>query len=544
VSGPPEPSGSGLAAHGEAGSFHFHPSARSARAIAALARAQEGEVDGGDETLRVLSIRRSVPFAPQNREDESLRSQANSAKLENTSPMRALVLLLLVVVSFLLVVKFYPASSIEGAETSSTPAPSEELAEEAAATPVGFLDPGIRPAADTGPSAAPRVEPEPEPPVSRPEPEPETAPVPAPSDEIPAWLANVEPPAPRDEGEVRIAAALVHGELADVRRAIREATSFPAARGLLAESFALAAVDAREALRVAAEIDESAVTGREKALLQAALGGDPIEDRPLEASLVESPLVLAMEMSLRGAEGDALLRASRYPEAARAFSDLLLAELDAPWPASHRALSAWTKSLDSAQRYHRWNPKGAWPGVEMVVEPGDNAILIRKRFLARNPGHVVCTGQILRSNGVTGYLQPGQRLRVPTDPVRMLVDLDARWALYLAGDEVGGSWPVGIGREGEETPPGEYLARNKIIEPSWMRVGQEPIPFGDRRNPLGTRWIGWYVGEVKTSYGFHGANEPESVGSASSDGCIRLLNEDVETLFEILPEGATILVRE
>ena len=41
-----------------------------------------------------------------------------------------------------------------------------------------------------------------------------------------------------------------------------------------------------------------------------------------------------------------------------------------------------------------------------------------------------------------------------------------------------------------------------------------------------------------------GTKEPESVGRASSDGCVRLVNGAVEELFAILPEGASILVRE
>ena len=76
-----------------------------------------------------------------------------------------------------------------------------------------------------------------------------------------------------------------------------------------------------------------------------------------------------------------------------------------------------------------------------------------------------------------------------------------------------------------------------------MRTGQEMIPFGDPRNPLGTRWIGWFEDGLRTSYGFHGTQEPESVGNASSDGCVRFHNADVEVLFEILPEGASVVVR-
>ena len=156
----------------------------------------------------------------------------------------------------------------------------------------------------------------------------------------------------------------------------------------------------------------------------------------------------------------------------------------------------------------------------------------------------MCTGLIERANRLNGFLQPGQVLRVPTESVRVLVDLSACWALYLIGDEVAGSWPVGIGRSGEETPTGEYQAGDKLENPPWMKTGQPMVPFGDPANPLGTRWIGWFQRGVKTSYGFHGTTEPESIGQPSSDGCVRFHNADVEELFRILPEGTPILVRE
>jgi lipoprotein-anchoring transpeptidase ErfK/SrfK len=155
----------------------------------------------------------------------------------------------------------------------------------------------------------------------------------------------------------------------------------------------------------------------------------------------------------------------------------------------------------------------------------------------------MCTGLIERANRLKGILQPNQVLRIPTEPVRVVVDLEACWALFFIGDEVAAAWPVGIGRPGEETPAGSYTVRNKLENPPWMKEGQEPIPFGDPRNPLGTRWIGWDKDGAKTSYGFHGTWEQESIGHAASDGCVRLLNQDVEQLFQILPEGAPILIQ-
>jgi lipoprotein-anchoring transpeptidase ErfK/SrfK len=157
------------------------------------------------------------------------------------------------------------------------------------------------------------------------------------------------------------------------------------------------------------------------------------------------------------------------------------------------------------------------------------------------PALNVCTGLIDRANGLGGrYLREGQVLRVPTDPVRVEVYLAAHWLLYLLADEVVAAWEVGIGKPGNETQVGTFTVGEKIPEPTWFQPGRAPVPYGDPENPLGTRWIAW---EGTDGLGFHGTNEPEGVGGDVSLGCIRMHNEHVEELFEILPRGATVLVR-
>ncbi len=445
--------------------------------------------------------------------------------------MRALVIFSVVVVAFLVVLRLYPASSVEGEEQTPAEAaspgnnlearfltrPPQQEAPESSSAQSGTIVEATAPAVQVVPSA---------------------------KTETPSWLREVAPRPLSDGAELAIASALVHGSAAEVARAVEEHPDFSAARGQLSLAFAWAvAGDSSRAMSLVAGIPENTVTPREQELFQAVLGGEPFAVRVREAASTSSPIVLAMEMAVTERDGRWHLEAGHYAEAARAFSDLLLCELEARWPADSAALSRWNESLEAAQARHRWSPQGKWAAEEIAVESGDSAIAIRKRYLARHPDRLMCAGLIIRSNDVKGFLHPGQKLRVPTDRVSMLVDLSARWALYLLGDEVAASWPVGIGRPGEETPAGDFVVRNKIENPPWMKVGQEPIPFGDPRNPLGTRWIGWARDGQATSLGFHGTREPESVGKALSDGCVRLENEDVEILFEILPEGAPIHVQ-
>ena len=80
--------------------------------------------------------------------------------------------------------------------------------------------------------------------------------------------------------------------------------------------------------------------------------------------------------------------------------------------------------------------------------------------------------------------------------------------------------------------------------PPWFRVGEEPVPFGDPENPLGTRWLGWEDDNGRTSYGFHGTWEPETIGFAASMGCVRFRNEEVEQLYELLPRRSGVTVRQ
>jgi len=412
--------------------------------------------------------------------------------------MRALLLLVLVVLAFLLVRWFFPASTA-GDAPSATEAPH-------------FLAPPIE--ASLGVS------------------EPPASPTPA------AQQAPRVSVRGGSEDELALGAALLHGTPPDVQSA---AAGISPGRALLAEAFAWALAGEKQlAHSLAAKIDKDEVGGRESALLEAALTG---KSAVPAAAGETGPLLLAMEMGLAAREAKTSLASGDHALAARRYSELLVQELEAPWAADPRTLAQWSAGLAEAQRRNRWSPRGDWPAVELEVREGDTLSSIRKRYLTEHPGALMCTGLIERANGLKGFLQPGQVLRIPTEPASILVDLPARWALFYLGEEVVCAWQVGIGRPGEETPPGDYVVKDKIENPPWMKTGQEMIPFGDPRNPLGTRWIGWYQDGRKTSYGFHGTGDPTSIGQACSDGCVRFLNRDVEELSQILPEGAPIRIR-
>lgn len=248
--------------------------------------------------------------------------------------------------------------------------------------------------------------------------------------------------------------------------------------------------------------------------------------------------LLARSARLRAEEGHARLAVLQLTEA-------ILMDLHAPWRSDPAVLAEWSDFLARMARETRWKRDGEWPSVDVTVQKGESLISIRKRVIGEHPGLVVSTGLIARSNQLRGdVLHPGEKLRIPTERVRMLVDLDAHWAFYLMGDEIVCAWPVGVGKLGSETRPGEYRVGDKRKDPMWFPPGQEPVPFGDPRNPLGTRWIELEQPDgTATHLGFHGTNEPDSVGKDASQGCLRMRQGDIEELFEILPAGAGVTIQ-
>lgn len=119
------------------------------------------------------------------------------------------------------------------------------------------------------------------------------------------------------------------------------------------------------------------------------------------------------------------------------------------------------------------------------------------------------------------------------------------------------SFPVAVGRPGWETPVGRFAVIERVADPSWEHPATgETVPPGPA-NPLGSRWIGFHrdclgrsgfngrehlVVEGCVSSGFHGTPNRDSVGQAVSHGCVRLFDEHVQELFELVRLGTPVTV--
>lgn len=117
---------------------------------------------------------------------------------------------------------------------------------------------------------------------------------------------------------------------------------------------------------------------------------------------------------------------------------------------------------------------------------------------------------------------------------------------FINGDEAPSTYPIGIGREGLETPIGKTTIVRKTEDPVWrptprMRKEKPELPevvYPGPENPMGTHamYLGW------AQYAIHGTNKPYGIGRRSSSGCIRMYPEGIIDLYQHLPVGTIINV--
>ncbi len=188
-----------------------------------------------------------------------------------------------------------------------------------------------------------------------------------------------------------------------------------------------------------------------------------------------------------------------------------------------------------------------WPGEAAAQPPAGGADPAAARL---RPGPQAQPG----SQGGT----PLQPQAASTDPERRLVlDRHRRLLMVLENGQERHRYSVGVGMPGWETPVGQFKVIEKTANPVWEHpaTGVKIKPGPD--NPLGSRWIGFHRDcrgrkgfnglehlELKGCViaGFHGTPNRASVGRAVSHGCVRLYDENVQELFDLVRIGTEVTV--
>lgn len=127
------------------------------------------------------------------------------------------------------------------------------------------------------------------------------------------------------------------------------------------------------------------------------------------------------------------------------------------------------------------------------------------------------------------FMPLGSHAAVEADTPIILINLPSRTLEYYEEGSLVREYRVAIGSSSSPTPLGTFYITDKEVNPAWYPPGKGySVPSGPA-NPLGYRWMGFLP-----TYGVHGTNMPWSIGRVVSNGCIRMLEEDVEELFEMV----------
>lgn len=110
---------------------------------------------------------------------------------------------------------------------------------------------------------------------------------------------------------------------------------------------------------------------------------------------------------------------------------------------------------------------------------------------------------------------------------QIVIDVGNRQLTFQYGGRMYGPYPVGVGKYSTPTPVGSY--RVVLLDPApWWEV-------------LGSRWIGLSI--PTGNYGVHGTNMDWSIGGYVSNGCIRMHNWDVESIYPYVTVGTPVVIQ-
>lgn len=136
----------------------------------------------------------------------------------------------------------------------------------------------------------------------------------------------------------------------------------------------------------------------------------------------------------------------------------------------------------------------------------------------------------IKSDGIVGP-DTWNALGLAVGPVsinrayRITIDTQSFKLTLSKNGAVQATYPVAVGKPNTPTPIGDWIINQKQVNPGG--------PFGARWMRINVPWGG---------YGIHGTDNPASIGTPASHGCVRMYNEDVIKLYDIVPLGTPVKI--
>jgi lipoprotein-anchoring transpeptidase ErfK/SrfK len=143
-------------------------------------------------------------------------------------------------------------------------------------------------------------------------------------------------------------------------------------------------------------------------------------------------------------------------------------------------------------------------------------------------------------------------------PGTIIVDVQNRFLYFIEGNGRAIRYGIGVGRQGftwsgtatvhdkqewpDWYPPREMIERKPELMSQVSTLQSGLGVAGGPTNPLGARALYLWQNNKDTLYRIHGTNEPWTIGTNVSSGCIRMVNQDVIDLYQRTPVGAKVIV--
>lgn len=186
-----------------------------------------------------------------------------------------------------------------------------------------------------------------------------------------------------------------------------------------------------------------------------------------------------------------------------------------------------------------------------AAQQGDSLTRVGARF-----GMDVQTLADLNGLKPTARLKLGQKLRIDNPHIvpftldnGIVINIPQRMLFYFQAGKLVAAYPAGLGRRTWRTPSGDFEVLEKEEGKTWIvpaSIQKEMVANGSTLrtrvlpgpdNPLGNYWI-----RISPSEGIHGTNAPASIYHFQTHGCIRLLPENIASLYKQVPIGAPVKI--
>jgi lipoprotein-anchoring transpeptidase ErfK/SrfK len=146
----------------------------------------------------------------------------------------------------------------------------------------------------------------------------------------------------------------------------------------------------------------------------------------------------------------------------------------------------------------------------------------------------------------------------PEPPGTIVIDPANHFLYLVEGSGRAIRYGVGVGAEGfvwsgratvhtkqewpDWYPPAEMLQRKPDLKEHMVQLQSGIGMKGGPEKPIGARALYLWSSNKDTLYRIHGTNEPWTIGTNVSSGCIRLTNEDIIDLYNRTPIGTKVVV--